>query len=85
MEHKPRKTITLVLEPFCIQQALNTGACIQQGDLFYFVGYTGLVLATADTGKTERGFRKNVGEWTRRVEITKEEILAVSTACMAIH
>ena len=32
------------------------------------------VLATANAGKIGRGFGKNAGEWTGRVEITKEEI-----------
>ena len=32
------------------------------------------VLATANTGKTRERFWKNAGEWTRRVEICKEEI-----------
>ena len=30
-------------------------------------------------------FWKNAGEWTGSVEIIKEEILAVSVACMAIY
>ena len=32
------------------------------------------MLATANTGKIGRGFGKNAGEWTRSVEISKEEI-----------
>ena len=32
------------------------------------------VLATADTGKIGKGFGKNAGEWTGRVEISKEKI-----------
>ena len=32
------------------------------------------MLTTADTGKIRRGFGKNAGEWTGRVEINKEEI-----------
>ena len=42
------------------------------------------MLATANTGKIGRGFGKNAGEWTGRVEISKK-FLAVSVACMAIH
>ena len=34
------------------------------------------MLATANTGKIGRGLEKNAGEWTRRVEIGKEEIPA---------
>ena len=32
------------------------------------------MLATANVGKIWRGFGKNAGEWTGRVEISKEEI-----------
>ena len=32
------------------------------------------VLATANTGKNREMFWKNAGEWTGRVEISKEEI-----------
>ena len=32
------------------------------------------MLATANTGENRRGFGKNAGEWTGRVEISKEEI-----------
>ena len=32
------------------------------------------MLATANTGKTRERFRENTGEWTGRVEISKEEI-----------
>ena len=46
--------------------ALNTGTCIQQGDLFYSAGQ--------HRKKIGRGFGKNAGEWTGRVEISKEEL-----------
>ena len=56
-------------------QALNTGTCIQQGDLFYSAGlHRNHVLAAANTGLIGRGFAKNADDWTRRVEIDKEEI-----------
>ena len=32
------------------------------------------MLATANIGKIGRGFGKNAGEWSGRVEISKEEI-----------
>ena len=32
------------------------------------------MLATATTGEIGRGFGKNAGEWTGRVEISKKEI-----------
>ena len=47
-------------------RTLNTGTCIQQGDLFYSVGQ--------HRKKFGRGFGKNAGEWTGRVEISKEEL-----------
>ena len=51
------------------------GTCIQQGDLFYSVGlHRNHVSARANTEEIGRGFGKNAGEWTRRVEISKEEI-----------
>ena len=61
--------------PVSIPWAHNTGTCVQLGDLFYSAGlHRKHVLATANTGKFGRGFGKNAGEWTGRVEISKEEI-----------
>ena len=65
----------MFFEPIYIPRALNTGACIQQGDLFYSAGlHRNHMLATANTGKIGRGFGKNAGEWTGSVEINKKEI-----------
>ena len=65
----------MFFEPIYIPRALNTGTCIRQSDLFYSVGLQrNHVLATAKTGEIGRGFGKNAGEWTGRVEISKEEI-----------
>ena len=51
------------------------GTCIWQGDLFYSAGlYRNHVLATANTGEIGRSFGKNAGEWTGKVEKSKEEI-----------
>ena len=51
------------------------GTCLWQDVLFYSAGlHKNHVLATANTGKIGRGFVKNAGEWTERVEIGKEEI-----------
>ena len=62
-------------EPIYIPRALNTGTCIQQGDLVYSAGlHRNHVLATANTGEIGRGFGKNAGEWTGRVKISKEDI-----------
>ena len=51
--------------PIYMLRALNTGTCIQQGDLFYSAG---------QHRKKLRGFENNAGEWTGRVEISKEEL-----------
>ena len=65
----------MFLEPIYMPWALNTGTCIQQDDLFYSASlHRNHVLATANTGQIRRGFGKNAGEWTGRVEISKEEI-----------
>ena len=55
----------MFFEPIYMPRALNTGTCIQQGDLFYSAGQY--------RKKLER-FWKNAGEWTGRVEISKEEL-----------
>ena len=53
----------------------HTGTCIRLGDLFYSVSLDrNHMLATANTGKIGRGFGKNAGEWTGRVEISEEEV-----------
>ena len=65
-------------EPIYIPWALNTGTCIQQGDLFYSAGLH-------RNEKIGRGFGKNAGEWTGRVETARKKSLAVSVVCMAIQ
>ena len=47
-------------------RALNTGTCIQQGDLFHSAGQ--------HRKKLGEVLEKNAGEWTGRVEINKEEL-----------
>ena len=72
----------MLIEPIYVPRALNMGTCLRQGDLFYSAGlHRNPVLARANTGKIRRGFGKNAGEWTGRVEISKEEILG-STCSM---
>ena len=62
-------------EPIYIPWALNMGTCIRHGDLFYSAGlHRNHVFAIANTGEIRRGFGRNAGEWTGRVEISKEEI-----------
>ena len=64
-----------VLEPIYFPRALNTGTFIQHGDPFYSAGLHRIhVLATAKTGEIGRGFGKNAGDRTGRVEISKEAI-----------
>ena len=65
----------MLFQPIYIPRALNTGTCVRQGDLFYSAGlHRNHVKATANTGEIGRGFGKNAGEWTGRVEISKDEI-----------
>ena len=65
----------MFFEPIYISRALNTGTCFQQAILFYSSGlHRNHVLATANTREIGRGFGKNAGEWTGRVEISREEI-----------
>ena len=65
----------MFFEPIYIPRALNTGICIQQGDLFYSAGiHRNIVLATAKTGEIGTGFGNNAGEWTGRVKLSMEEI-----------
>ena len=46
------KSCVVFFYPIYIPQALNTGTCLRQGDLFYPVGlHRNHVLATANTGK----------------------------------
>ena len=61
--------------------AFSYSASTQHGNLhparwsILFCGLTQeAVLAIANTGKTRDRFEKNAGEWTGRVEISKEEI-----------
>ena len=43
------------------------------------------MLAIANTGKNQERFWKNAGEWTGRVEISKEEIPGTKHSIMAIY
>ena len=65
----------MFFEPIYIPWALNTGTCIQQGDLFSSAGlHRNRCLPQLTQEKLWRGFGKNAGEWTGRVEISKKEI-----------
>ena len=70
-ERRTRKTIIHVLEPIYIPGALNTGTCIQQGDLFYSAD---LYRNRCQPQLTQEKLGRT-GEQTGRVEINKEEIL----------
>ena len=56
----------MFFEPIYMPRALNTGTCVQQGDLFYSAGQRRKKL-----GEVLEIF---AGEWTGRVEISKEEL-----------
>ena len=61
--------------PIYIPRALNTGTFIQQGDLLYSTClHRNQCQPQLTQEKLRRGFGKNAGEWTGRVEISKEEI-----------
>ena len=73
--HKSSYHKVMVFQPIYIPWALNTGTCIQQGDLFYSAGLHRTMCQPQPTqGKIGRGFGKNAGEWTGSVEISKKEI-----------
>ena len=59
-----------------IPWALNAGTYIWQGDLFFILrAYTGTGASHSQHRKnSEEVLVKNAGEWTERVEISKEEI-----------
>ena len=49
----------MFFEPIYIPRILNTGTCLEQGDLFYSAELDrNYVLATATTGKIGGGFEK---------------------------
>ena len=56
----------LFFEPIYMPRALNTGTCIQQGDLFYSAGlHRNYVLATANTEKS--------GEVLEKMQVNGQE------------
>ena len=65
----------MFFEPIYIPQALNTGTYTPQVDLFSSAGlHRNRCLPQLTQEKLWRGFGKNAGEWTGRVEMSKEEI-----------
>ena len=65
----------MFFEPVYTPWALNTGTCIQQGDLFYSAGlHRNRYWPQLTQEKIGRGFGINAGEWTGRVEINEQEI-----------
>ena len=73
-------------EPIYIARAFNTGTCPQQGDLFYSAGlHRNHVLATANTGKIERGLGKMQVNGPERYKLARKKSLAVSVTCMATY
>ena len=62
----------MLFEPVYILQALNTGTCLQQGDLFYSISFCGPQPTQEKSGEV---FGKKIaGEWTGRAKISEEEI-----------
>ena len=65
----------LIFSLFIFREHSTRGTCVRQGDLFYSAGlHRNHELATANTEEIRRGFGKNAGEWTERVEVSEEEI-----------
>ena len=56
----------MFFEPTYIPRALNTGTCIQQGDLFYSLVYTG-------TGVSHSQRRKKLGEVLEKMQVNGPE------------
>ena len=52
----------MFFEPVYIPQALNTGTCPQQGDLFYSAAYTG-------SGVSHSQHRKKMGEVLEKMQV----------------
>ena len=64
-----------LLEEIPIGSSVASNIATRVMNLFYSAGlHRNHVLATTNTGKIGRCFGKNAGEWTGRVEISKEEI-----------
>ena len=82
-----KKNKTHVLEPIHIPRALNTGTCIQQGNLFILQAYTGTSVNHTEQGKKlGRGFAKTMQvNGPEGQKLARKESLAVSLACMAIY
>ena len=99
--HKSSYHKSCFVSLFIFRGHSTRGTCIQQSDLFYSVGlHRNQYWRQLTQEKLGRGFGKNAGKWTGRVEISKEEwvsllvlqaqsarkkFLAVSVACMAIY
>ena len=86
--HKSSYHKSCFFDPIYIPRALNTGTCIQQGDLFYSAGlHRNHVLVTANTGKNRERFWKKCRRMDRkcRNEQERKKSLAISVACMAIY
>ena len=63
----------MLSESIYIPRVLDTGTCIQQGDLFFSATQEPVSVALTQK-KLRRGFGKNAGEWPGRVEISMKEI-----------
>ena len=75
----------MFLEPTYIPRELNTETWLRQGGLFYSAGlHRNHELVTANTGKMGRGFGKNAGKWTGRVELAQLAYLIKTIILQAI-
>ena len=73
-----KQILTHVLEPIYIPRALNMGTSITKSSETYFIlrahTETDVSHSQHRKTKTRERFGKNAGEWTARVELSKEEI-----------
>ena len=73
--HKSAYTSHVFIQPIYILRELNTGTRIKQANLFHSAGlHRNQCQPKPTQEKIGRGFGKNAGEWTGRVEMSKEEI-----------
>ena len=64
----------MFFEPIYIPRALKRKPASSKVTILFCGPTQEPVLAAANTGKTQERFEKNAGEWTGRVEISKEDI-----------
>ena len=71
--HTTSRVFCCLFKQVYIPRVLNTGTCIHQGDLFYSAGlHRNHSQHRKKLGEVSE--KKNAGDWSRRAEISEEEI-----------